>query len=480
MIQIPEPSEMQALREFLDSQGYGTAELSRRLGQARPPRPDEAQQMFDHSREISTPNLLIRLFLLGGAVEETTTREFLPKEVLASCLEFGFLSVAEEVVRAEVVIVPIEDMLFMSDAFRMLGTDEAPEFVLPASTHSANFLRLLTMRTPVRSALDLGCGCGIQALFASRHAARVVATDISERALTYTLANALLNDIDTIECRAGSLFEPVADERFDLIVSNPPFVVAPGETFVYRDNALELDGFCEQLIREAPGHLEDDGQLQMLCEWVEVAGESWPDRLAGWIRGCDAWILHSAPIAPQHYVEQRSTDISGGPVETGSTSAWTAYFDEHGVQAVHPGVINLRRRDGGNWLHVQNLPGDVVAPAGQAIADGIDAVDFIEACDDESLSEACFGLADSLQAEPMKPDGGGIYLRLDNGLMTDAEIDAPVAAFINLFDGERSVRQCIAEFASVTDADPGTLGVDLLAIVKVFVSRGFLVPADLD
>ena len=59
--------------------------------------------------------------------------------------------------------------------------------------------------------------------------------------------------------------------------------------------------------------------------------------------------------------------------------------------------------------------------------------------------------------------------KLDNGLMTDAEIDGPVAAFINLFNGKRTVRECIVEFAGVTDADPDHLGVDLLAIVRVFV-----------
>jgi len=368
----------------------------------------------------------------------------------------------------------------VSDAFHILDSNEAAEFVLPASTHSANFLRLLTMRSPVDSALDLGCGCGIHALFASRHARAVVATDISERALGYTRFNAALNGIENVECRAGNLFEPVDGQRFDLIISNPPFVVGPSEKFVYRDSALELDGFCKQLIQEAPDHLNDDGHLQMLCEWVEISGEPWPDRLASWIRSCDAWILHSAPVPPQRYVQQRSTDVSGAAVNTGSVDEWTAYFDEHDVTAVHPGMIAMRKRAGPNWLHVQNLPGDVTTPAGKAVADSIAAIDFIEACDDESLSEACLCLADDLSATQTKPeDGSSIYLRLDNGLMTDAEIDGPVAAFLNLFDGKRSVRQCINEFGAATDADPTKLAADLLSIVRVFASRGFVVPVEI-
>ena len=481
MIQIPEPSDLRRLREFLDSQGYDAAELTRRIGGARPPAPGEEQNMFDSSREITTPNLLARLFLLGSRTEEATAREFMPEDIVDLCLDCGLLSCRNGVIRAQVVIIPVEDLLFVSDAFHMLGSEDAAGFVLPASTHSANFLRLLTMRSPVDSALDLGCGCGIHALFAARHAKRVVATDVSERALLYTRLNAALNRIDNVECHMGSLFEPVAGQRFDLIVSNPPFVIGPAENFVYRDNALELDEFCRQLVRDAPPYLADGGHLQMLCEWVEIAGEPWPERLASWIRGCDAWILHSAPVAPQQYVQQRSTDISGAPVETESISDWSAYFERNEVTAVHPGMIVLRKREGTNWLHVQNLPGDVTTPAGQAVAGGFAAIDFIEACDDEALAEAYLVLAENLTAVQMKPDdGGGIYLRLENGLMTDAEIDAPVAAFINLFNGERTSGQCIEEFAAATDAEPDKLAGDLLSIIRVFVSRGFLVPVDLE
>ena len=99
------------------------------------------------------------------------------------------------------------------------------------------------------------------------------------------------------------------------------------------------------------------------------------------------------------------------------------------------------------------------------------------------LLQAYFKLADTLGAAEMKENDGaaqGIYLRLDNGLSTDAEIDAAVAAFLNLFNGKRSVSKCIDEFASATDADKASLTSDLLSILRVMVSRGFLVPADTD
>ena len=80
----------------------------------------------------------------------------------------------------------------------------------------------MTVRDQVDSALDLGCGCGIQALYLATHASRVVATDVSARACALTQFNAALNET-TIDVREGSLFEPVAGETFDLIVVQSSF-----------------------------------------------------------------------------------------------------------------------------------------------------------------------------------------------------------------------------------------------------------------
>ena len=69
-------------------------------------------------------------------------------------------------------------------------------------------LALLTVRDRVGSALDLGTGCGVQALHLAGHADQVVATDVNERALRLTRFNAALNGVE-IDARAGSIFEPV-------------------------------------------------------------------------------------------------------------------------------------------------------------------------------------------------------------------------------------------------------------------------------
>ncbi len=483
MIDVPSTDQLRTLRKFLDAQRYDTASLTQRLGQSNPPGPGQAQHMFDESREITPVNVLIRLFLLGSTIDEATVREFIADDVVDILTTHGMLTLTDGLFEPRVVIVPVDDLLFMSDAFHLLGGPQAGSFVLPASTHAANFLRLTTLRDPVDRALDLGCGCGILALFAARHARYVVATDISDTAIRYTCINAGLNGFDNVECRSGSLFDPVVGEDFDLIVSNPPFVIGPSEAFEYRDNRLQLDEFCHVLVHEAPAYLRSGGHLQMLCEWVEIANEPWRRRVEAWVSGlgCDAWVLHSAPQSPSSYVERRTSDLSGDGVDPGANvDEWTRYFNRNDVHAIHPGMLVLRKRTGNNWLHFQNLPADVVVEAGGAVARQIAACDFLEACnDDVSLQAAHLRLVESLAAYQQgedDPDGPTIVLKLTDGLSMDAEIDGPVAAFINLFNGERTVGECIAEFSKATSATAEQLAPDLLSIVRTFVLRGFLEP----
>jgi release factor glutamine methyltransferase len=95
---------------------------------------------------------------------------------------------------------------------------------------------------PDAAVLDMGTGSGVCALAAARRARRVVAVDVSTAAVRCARVNALLNDLDErVDIREGDLFAPLAGERFDLVLFNPPFLLgAPKD---HRDAAWRsVDG----------------------------------------------------------------------------------------------------------------------------------------------------------------------------------------------------------------------------------------------
>ncbi len=136
----------------------------------------------------------------------------------------------------------------------------------------------LQLPTPVARALDVGTGCGIQALRARRDVAEVVATDVSEGALRFTRLNALLNGVPAISTRRGSLFEPVAGEQFDRVVSNPPFVITPRvagvPAYEYRDGGMQGDDLVAAFVAGVGEHLAPGGVAQLLGNWESRDGES--------------------------------------------------------------------------------------------------------------------------------------------------------------------------------------------------------------
>lgn len=210
----------------------------------------------------------------------------------------------------------------------------------------------ITPRHRVHSALDLGTGCGIQAILLARHADRVVATDFSIRALHLAALTAQLNGVEeSIEFRLGSLFDPVP-ESFDLIVSNPPFVITPqgrDGQLEYRDGGMEGDGIMRTLLAQTPGHLRPDGHAVFLGNW-----EYGPDTVDPTGRVGDAqtsiMVIERERLDPVAYAE---TWIRDGGVARATqrwaadTEAWLADFASRSVDRI-----------GFGWVRMHRLPGE--------------------------------------------------------------------------------------------------------------------------
>jgi hypothetical protein len=439
---------------------------------------------------------LTRLFLLQSTVSVADAEKALPGLVDRLCVE-GVLERSLSEVAARLDVRPYADDDHDSWVISDLtpGLDGTPNkvganHVLGISSASTS-LAQLTLRHDVDSALDLGTGCGVQALHLATHADKVVATDVNKRALWIAELNARLNETPNVEVRDGSFFEPVRGETFDLIATNPPFVISPatGERLVYRDSGLPGDRVVEDIVRAAPTFLNDGGWCQILANWVIAEGTPWDERLAGWLDGtCDAFIVQREVLDPASYVELwlKDAGLQNTADYVYRYDTWLGWFEKQGIEAVGFGWINLRKRpaDAGGQLgeatyRLEEWPYDVEQPIAPAIAAWGAAVDVLAGLtDDDALLAAHLVAREDLQQEtlgaPGAEDPHTVILRQQRGFRRARKADTVEAALVGACDGELSVGQIIDALAQLLEADPAATREAYLGAVRDLIAEGFL------
>jgi SAM-dependent methyltransferase len=406
--------------------------------------------------EHSRPATLVKLFLLGEPVAAGDAESALEPVEIDALVQIGLAELDANVVRPLARVSPHEGVLVASD---VMTRPDPPDFVTGPSP-SAQRVERLTIREPVRAALDLGTGSGVQALIAARHAERVVAVDVNERGLAFARFNAALNGIANIDFRAGSWFEPVGDERFDLIVSNPPYVVSPDNEFLYRDGSLSADAVTQQLLREAPAHLEEGGFAHVMGNWAHGRDEDWRPPVEAWLAGsgCDALLLKYATIDPVAYAAQwnRLLLAQGREPFLSAVDRWLDYYRREGIGAITEGMVVLRRRSGGsNWVRAIEVAGEPAGPAGDHVLRLFEARDRRdEIADDDAMLDARLDLVLGLRAS-WRAEGRGLgekqaRLQLENGVGFAAPVSAALAERIGSLDGSRRLGELVGD-------DPGSV-----------------------
>ena len=359
----------------------------------------------------------------------------------------------------------------------------------------------LMMPTPVARALDIGTGCGIQAMHAARHAEHVVATDISVRALELAALNAELNDIDNIEFRFGSLFEPVAGERFDHIISNPPFVITPRgadvPSYEYRDGGMVGDALVEAVVRGAAAHLSPGGVVQLLGNWEYHDDTDAFDRLERWLtpvagESLDAWIIEREVQSPGEYAE---TWIRDGGTRPGTAdfdllyNAWLNDFEARGVRRVGFGYLVLRRTDvvatglptPPILRRLERMPdalGHNPAGLGAHLAECLAAHDRLARTDDALLLRTSLTVASDVTEErhywPGQPNPTLMTLHQGGGFGRSVPLDTALAGLVGACDGDLAVGAIIGALAQLLEADEAALVAELLPQLRGLLVDGFL------
>ncbi|GAA1130100.1 DUF7059 domain-containing protein [Citricoccus alkalitolerans] len=442
--------------------------------QAEPARRRLAQVLHDAGAPGSERALaaIVSCWMLGDPVPTATLDAALPTLTAAGAAELNLGWLRDDDFRPVVDLSPystddLGDVWVASDQTALQTRTTLPSWHVLGIGRASMTLAGNVIRRPVDQALDLGAGCGIQTLHLLTHADHVTATDLSVRALEFTAFNLALNaealgldlsltDVPErdgppqgnrgrfpltlggrVTLLQGDLLEPVAGHRFDLVVSNPPYVITPrsgsepdrftGEVgdgiSTYRDGGRPGDRLLAELVATLPEHLEPGGMAQMLGNW-EIHGrpdgawdgttdgnsgdttdratdgvtEGASDRVAGaaspqlpgwevrprsWVpSGVDAWFIQRDLLDPAGYAETWLQDSSEQLDPARYTAGYRRYledFGERGVAAVGFGYVWLRRPAAprAGRIRTEVLESELQQPLGPAWGEAVDRWDLV-------------------------------------------------------------------------------------------------------
>ncbi len=423
-----------------------------------------------------------RLFLLQLPVDVGDAVAALAQDGFDALLTLGLAGVDGSNLVPHGRLVPAEELLMAFDGFAR-GADDPPQFVAPY-TPTASWLASLTPRRHVARALDVGTGNGVHALLAARHSDHVIATEVNERALAFTAINAALNRLDNVEVRAGSLFEPVAGETFDLITCNAPYVVSPESKWEYRDGGLPADELSERVVRQAAASLTEDGYASLLVSWIAYDEDDPDSRLDDWLDGCgcDTWVLSLAGADPLEHAAGWNEHLASDPAAYGAAlDEWTEYFSSLGIEWITEGAVLLHRRSGDTHaIRVDAVDEESLEFAGDQIERVFRSqARLAQLSTSEELLELVPVLARTVGVEQRREPGARepeTVLMLDEGTMTKYELDFDVAEVVALFDGDLTLGRAIDRVVRAYELDrrdEQELREDSLAEVSDLLALGF-------
>ncbi|SMX77505.1 Methyltransferase small domain-containing protein [Brevibacterium sp. 239c] len=350
----------------------------------------------------------------------------------------------------------------------------------------------LTPREHVRLSADIGTGCGIQALLLARHSDRVIATDISQRALHLTGLSARLNGVDNIEFRAGSMLEPLT-EPVDLLVSNPPYVITPRTTvtnFEYRDGGMTGDRLVRSLFTAIPDHLQPKGRSVCLGNWETTSAvDAGPE---AWVTDPDTSVLviEREALDPVAYAETWIRD--GGIPRAGqdwneATAAWMDDFDTREVSEVVFGYVIMHKSEQASSTFktkvrttsaIANNPHGL----GQFVATTFELKSWLATAGAEEIAETVFtrspDLVEHRHHVPGESDPSSITLEQGIGFGQVFDLDTALAGFVSVADGSLSLRQTAVALAQLLDVNPTALEDQLIAQVRQLVAAGAVLPVN--
>lgn len=460
-----------------------------------------AVRMHEQRRADGHPHAfttLVDIFYLGEQVDGTAVGQAFPHLGLEGACQLGVIEPTPEgTYRAALSITPYLDAWVLSDLDDHLRKGPAPaDHVMGIGGATRSLMQAIPHR-PVGSALEIGTGCGVVAVTLASLCDRVVATDISPRALAFARANLVIHGITNVQLRLGDMCEPVEGERFDLIVSNPPFVIAPvtaGEQHVYRSTNEPGDTLLRRFLASAPDHLTDGGVLLSLANWEYAWGTA---RDASLVRDLipeagvsyTAWVIERGTQTPIEYASLWLRD--GGvrdddPQYDQALLSWVEDFSTRRVTEVAFGYLMIRRHPGTVSVRFEQISGKL----GEGLRFG-DA--WLQACerwseamgaDPQELLNVHYHLSSEVEEVrtliPGTDDIVSIAFVQRSGIERFESVGTFEAAFLGACDGELTAAEIAGALADLLDIPAKTSALQAVEIIREFTAKGMLQPSEIE
>ena len=286
----------------------------------------------------------------------------------------------------------------------------------------------------VRSLLDLGCGAGSIALALADHAERVVATDVSERALALAEVNARLNGVTNVELRRGDWLQAARGERFDLVVSQPPFVARPdgGGEARFLFGGRRGDEVALGLLARIGDAIAEGGRAILVVDWPVLEGDAIDARVRRAIPEVD---LNALVIAsPSRSLEDHCTLHAAAAHPTldaefaRAAVAMREHLEAEGVRSLRLAINVLERApEPPAWTALVSVGHFADAPPTSAAIDRVLSARALIARPD-ALADARLGLAAGTRVDRVAAEATSIVVRpVRDRLLPPVSVDTRIA-----------------------------------------------------
>ena len=360
------------------------------------------------------------------------------------------------------------------------------EAVMTPGPTTLDLLAVLPSRM-TGAVVDIGTGPGTLALVAaSRGADRVVATDITDRAVELTRFNAAFNEL-SVDVRRGDLFAPIDSMRFDWIVAQPPYVThppdQPGVAFLH--GGAMGDELAMRLLAGVTAHLRPRGVALVLFDSPERPKGSLAERVRAVVDGdVDVAVMGQPGLGPDRQALGYAAlaDPTFGEGYAAAAVRYRAHLAAQKITDVLHSLVTIRaheRTERRGWdvsLLVARFP-----ESWEELRDFLRGIDLAVAGED-AIAQARVrprsGARIVIERDPgASRDGEERSIRFGGpSLALDREVTQAGAAIFDLLAAEGSVAAATERFARAMDRPVTEVRSLVTAFVRDCLLRALLVP----